>query len=363
MLPLNLLLVLLASGLDASGTHTPPQHSPRSALGPNQATLHSSSSPSAGTDDDATGKHNETFTRLDALIKYAEALFGNLNDNDTPGDWQGLESNFKVKKHEEFCVVDNGDRKCWTPTEILQVYPCYMVRAYNKASSPSDVILHFFTDEQKHGYEAHVQLGDRPNIVKLIARGSFEFQTWYGDEVGHVVAMEVPDSTIEHELTSVFQDSDNSMLYKKCEVRSILSDVVHAFLRINGQHLLHGGLLPWDVFLFRGQGSTTATTTQLVTAKLANFAKTHVVKDQSEFSQDITDFGSHLLEDIIGALYHAVKRRHPDTKWPCLQPHDAWTVEVCDIVMNLDRISRLVQNKEHPLSLEEVLADDWMKGC
>jgi len=205
----------------------------------------------------------------------------------------------------------------------------------------------------------NVHFNGLENVVKVMAHGPFTF----GSRPCYALVTELPQRTVADEIESLVKGRD-SVLMRKYEVRKIAKDVMRGVEQMhnNVPKVLHSTYVPSGIYLFEKSGSKSSAAK--ITAKLADFRSSHAVEDKKELSKDTERFGAHFLDKIVGGLYFAAKKR-ADTDTPCPPPrntpHD-WLSGVCEIVMNLDRVSLGVRIDKTKWTLKKVLDDSWLNG-
>jgi len=138
-------------------------------------------------------------------------------------------------------------------------------------------------------------------------------------------------------------------------IRKIVKDIVNGMQQAHRRDIFCSVDLK-NVFLFGDLNSAR------VTAKIMQFGSAR--EDGTLMRKDVRGFGRDFLNLIAGMLYHAAKKR-AGSKTPCSQTHDnaqVWYADACNIAENLNRIAKAVRNRDDPMTLEQVLQDQWING-
>jgi len=301
--------------------------------------------------------------RLETSFGFTESSFQGLRNLkvDHPEYWPKLTAEFGIKREKRFCLGGKLKPKCWTLDKVVVMSPSVIqITGGSVRPKQKPVILRLYTSKDDVSYKHHVLLDGLSYIVKLTASGSYTA----GKQRLYALAT-TPTHTVQRELLAIVQGkSRDSMLFKRSQIRKIIVDVLHGLQQMWSKHVYYATFGPWVVAL-ESPATAADPSPQLVTAKLGNFPSTKVANNPNDAPSDIRFFGHSFLMDIAGVLYHEAQNR-TNSEEPCSATRDGsnvWLKEVCEIVVNLDRITQGVQNMDgEPWSRERVLQDAWVKG-
>jgi len=278
------------------------------------------------------------------------------DDPDTNNRWDWFTRQYAISKSQPVCLDGaDGQSNCWTPTKVIR-FSANNVEGHSATAHASNAVLQPFDPEDSHPDKFLKVVTGHPNIVKPIAHGQCKDHRGSPIAKCSAQAMEMPAMTALGMLEEFVQNSNRSPPLEKSQVRKIVTDVAKGLQHIHTFGWLYNNMDTASIYLYKEPGSGQ------FTAKLGDFRSAMKSTNSPNWSSDIFHFGYIFLDKLVTAFYYKAKK-HTGTKSPCVHPSpgDIWLASMCDIVVNLDRISQKLLVDEQP-TLKQVLEDEWLNG-
>jgi len=292
------------------------------------------------------GLDQATYQRLTQAAWFIDMSFKPAPDYNDPERWSNLTSDYGVKQGDTFCI--NGREVCWILDKILGA-DRWIVQGKDRESNQPATWLRLLDSSSQAINDLTMRLNGLANVVNVFANGQFPYHSVSGSQQGFALAMELPASSVENEMIAI-ANLQTSLLFKKPVVQRVLKDIINGLQQVHQQGVRLGPR-PSNVLLFNAAGPS-------YTAKLSHFDN---FQDMNP-AQDTTELGDSFLDWLVATLFDGAWK-HAGKPTGCSPPpsNDPFLQEVCDIVINLDRISQNLQrNDSSQWTLDQVLQDQWM---